>query len=135
MTRRRALVLTALMIAILFAGTTHDRSVRSGERVRTYVGIPDSLRLDSTTVVHAFLRLTPLGSSEADVARSLGAAGIGRDEGTRYYPPDAEGRAVVRIGSLSRGFTLVTSEYLVSLTFDNARALRAVTAREAFTGP
>jgi hypothetical protein len=125
----RALVTAVLAVLLTTCGRPAE------DRARAYFAMAPNAPVDSTTLRSAVLKLLPLGTSQADVARRLAQGGIGEDSLSEYFPPDSTGRAVVRIEYDRHGSNPVQRSFGIVLQFDTARILRQVQVREWLTGP
>src|SRR5690348_1791124 len=85
------MVTTVLAVGLTTCGRPAE------DRARAYFAMARNAPVDSTTLSNAVVKLLPLGTSQADVARWLAQRGIGQDSLSEYVPPDSTGRAVVRI--------------------------------------
>ncbi len=124
-----ALVTTVLALQLTTCGRPAE------DRARAYFAMAPNALVDSATLSSAVVKLLPLGTSQADVARRLAQRGIGQDSLSEYVPPDSTGRAVVRIEYNRHGFNPVQRSFGIVLQFDTARTLRQVQVREWLTGP
>ena len=103
-------------------------------RVRAYLGIPRSVKLNEGIVREALLLKIPLGTSAQQVAEKLSASGIGKDKLSAYLPPDANGKGSIKIDFDPKTFGFVKTSYFIPLIFTPDMRLAAVEVKSWRTG-
>jgi hypothetical protein len=126
---KHALAALALVILVGCESNAADT------RLRGYLRMDPATPLTESEIRTAALRLIPIGSDELQVRKAVAEAGIGSDELSSYYPPEADGQAHIIVRLDPSSFRLVKREYSLALHFNGERKLQDIQAKTWLTGP
>ena len=127
------LIALSLATSPLLSGCTETNTAEA--RVRAYLEIPQSVKLNERTVREALLLKIPIGTSAQQVAEKLSAAGIGKDKLSSYIAPDANGKASIKIDYDPQTFGIAKTSYFIPMVFTPEMTLADVEVKAWRTGP